>query len=468
MSENLQNENLDVIIIGGGPGGYSAAVRVSKLGGKVVLIEKNDLGGASIDEGTIPTKFLLKFAEELHNIQLARRVGISTTAVSFDNEALLDKRKTTSSKIRGGLKSIMRKNKVRVIKGVGKLLEPGIVEVVEEGERVMKLRGRNVIVASGSRPLRPSVPGVFGDNVITNIQALNLTQTPKSITIIGGGFEGVEWADIFHAMGTTVTILETFPQLLPGQDVEIGLELRRAFSSKGIKVFTNSSVNRIGDSDQGKQISFNTTGLSKTVNSEKILIASGRKSNLQNIGLQEVGLDISKEVVVDKHMMTEISGIYLVGDAAGKYFLTGTALMEGEIAAENVMGNPVVMDYKGIPTTVFTSPEVASVGINEDAAIELGFPIKVGKVPFRGNGKAITMGYYDGFVKIVADKNTDKILGVHIIGPGATEIINEASLAFKLDAKIGDLESLIHAHPTLSEMLREAALDTNDRAIHKI
>ena len=457
----------DVVVIGGGPGGYSAAIRTAQLGGKVGLVESKSLGGVCLNEGCIPTKFLLGFAETLRSIQNAHQLGITVGEVSINSKALYTKKNIVIKKIISGINFLMKKHDITVFTGEGAILEEGVVEVYSKtGERVL-VNTKNIVIATGSESIRPPIPGVDGAKIITSDQALELTHVPKNMVIIGGGPEGVEFADIFESMGCKVTVVEMMSQLLPTQDKEVASELQRILSRKGVDIFLNSRVTAIEDSNGCKAVSFNSNDGIRKVVTEIVLLAVGRKPNVLDIGLEKIGLDFDSNIGVDEHMMTNVKGVYAVGDVVGKYLLAYTAFMEGEVAAECAMGKNVSVNYKTIPITIFTSPEVASVGLTEDQARQSEFGVKVGKFPFRASGKAVSMGHPDGFVKVVADSRSDKLLGVHIIGHSATELIHEATLALRLDAKVEDIVSTPHAHPTLSEAFKEAALDIRDLSIHK-
>ena len=458
----------DVVVIGGGPGGYSAAIRAAQLGGKVALVEGKVLGGVCLNEGCIPTKFLLNLAETLQSIRRANEFGIEVGDVSLNPKTMAARRQAVVNRLVSGIDFLMKKYKIEVVYGEGAVLEQGAVEIYDKNSRRSLIKTKNIVVATGSEPIRPSIPGVDTVGVITSDQALELSKIPSSLAIIGGGPEGVEFADIFRGLGCKVTVIEMLSQLLPGQDSEIASELQLILSRKGIEIYTNSKVIGIEDSQEGKNVTFSLGGQTKSTEAEIVLLAVGRRSNALDIGLEDLGVEVSNSgVSVDEHMMTNVPGIYVVGDAAGKYLLAYTAFAEGEVAVEHSMGKESCMEYKAVPITVFTSPEVGSVGLTEYEARNQGFDVTVGRFPFRANGKAVSTGYTDGFVKVVADRKTDKLLGVHILGQNATEIIHASAIALKMNAKVKDIASTLHAHPTLSEAVKEAALDVYGMAIHK-
>ena len=468
--QNNVDEIFDVVIVGGGPGGYSAAIRAAQLGGKIALVEGKNLGGVCLNEGCIPTKFLLHFSDLYKEIQHSNKFGLDIKNITFSQQILLDKKNLVINRLVKGLTLILNKYSIKVISGEGALLNANTVEVLDDQGNAILIKGNNIIIATGSTISKPPIPGIDLSGVITSEDALDLNNIPKSLVIVGGGPEGVEFADIFSNLGSKVTVIEMLPQLLPSQDSEIALELETIFKKKNIQIYKNSKVSSISaNSDNSLLVNIQNDNEKNDISCDLVLLATGRKPNTYDIGLEELGIKFSNSIIeTNDCMMTNIPNIYVIGDAAGKYLYAYTAFYEGEIAAEHAMGKNSKINYQHIPSTIFTNPELASVGLTEEQTKQLKLEIKIGRFPFRASGKAISLGKTDGFVKIIVDKNNDKILGVHIIGHNAAEIIHEAVICLNLQATVKDLANTIHSHPTFAEALREAALDVDNLSIHKM
>ncbi|MCS7115974.1 MAG: dihydrolipoyl dehydrogenase [Nitrososphaerales archaeon] len=465
----IDSKVFDIIVIGGGPAGYSAAVRAGRLGGSVALVERRALGGVCLNEGCIPTKFLLNVVDILSLKQRAARMGIEISGVKLDLQEVMKSKELIIKRLRRGIELMMEANRVRVFKGTGTLIDREEVMVSQDnGERCV-LKAKNVIVATGSRPFKPPIPGIDGKNVITNEEALALQRVPSKVVIIGGGSMGVEFATILRSFGAQVSIVEMLPRILPLEDSEISMELHRNLTRLGVSIYTNAKVVEIKDEGEEKVVRYTSNNTVGEVKGDLVLLASGRRPNVEGLGLEKLGVIFSKDgIVVNEHMETNVRGIYAAGDVVGKYLLAYTAFEEGIVAAENAMGNDVSIDYTAIPRCTFSRPEVGAVGLTEDEARRKGYDIAIGKFPFRACGRAVVEGEMEGFVKIITDRKDGRILGVHIIGHGATELIHEAVLALKMNATVAQLSSTYHAHPTFSEAIKEAALDTYGRAIHKV
>lgn len=453
-------KDFDLIVIGAGPGGYTAAIRAAQLGGRVAIVEKSDLGGTCLNKGCIPTKSLIASVHVLDCLQKAGEFGIKVETKGVDFSAIMARKERIVKQLRNGVELLLKSYGIEVIKGRASFISPSEIKVEGHTFNVKKC-----IIATGSIPSQIPEIDIDGENIMTSDDILELSQLPSSLLIIGGGVIGLEFACIFQTLGTKVIVIEALPQILPGEDRELSRMLERILKGKGIDIKTSARVKEITYANSEVEVTFESAnGLDKVV-VEKVLVATGRKPRFQELGLEHAGIVCENgRIVVDEKMETNIKGIYAIGDVAGTPFLAHKACAEGMIAAENAMGEHVTIDYKVIPGCIFTLPEIASVGLSEDEARERGCEIKIGKFPFMASGKAMTMGETKGFVKIVADKETDEILGVHIIGPQATELINGAALAVKLECTTAELARFLFPHPTLSEAIGQAVLDVHKRA----
>lgn len=456
-----------IVIIGGGPAGYVAAIRGAQLGAQVTLIEKDTLGGTCLNRGCIPTKFLLQAADILVRMKSARDFGILAERISFDFLTVVKRKEVVVKQLLAGLTSLMKKNKIEVIKGSGTLIDPKTVGILEVGR---KINADNIIVATGSRPSTVPIRTITESGIISSDEALTMEQLPKSIIIIGGGVIGLEFAQIFRRMGSEVTIIEAMPQILPGEDIEIVNMLRGILEADGINIFTNAIATAISSTKSGeKVVSFTTVGTNNVQErkAEKVLVAVGRSPNIDNLGVDKLGLATDKgRLVVNERMETNIPGIFAAGDVVGAPMLAHVAQEEGKCAVENIMGFERKIDYRAIPRVVYTSPEVAAVGLTETQAKKEYGDIKIGRFPFRANSRAVILNETKGMVKIIADAKHGQILGVHILGPWATELIAEAVIAIRMEATFRDIASSIHAHPTLSEAVAEASWGVEGESIH--
>jgi len=456
-----------IIIIGGGVGGYVAAIRAAQLGAQVTLIEKDTLGGTCLNRGCIPTKALLQSADILAKIKDAAAFGISAEKVSIDFSVITKRKEAVVKQLVAGVASLMRKNKIRVIKGIGTLIDSKTVGILGGSD---KISADSIIIATGSKASTAPIKGIDEPGVITSDEALAMERPPKSIVIIGGGVIGLEFAQIMHRLGSKVTIVEMMPQILPAEDTDIASMLDGILGKDGIEIFTNATVSSIRSAEQkGSVVSFTTkdgNGEQERI-AEKVLLSVGRCPNTDDLGIDKMGLAMEKgRLVVSERMETNIPGVYAVGDVVGGFMLAHVAMDEGKCAAENSMGAERKIDYRAVPRCVYTSPELAGVGLTEAEAKEEYGEIKVGRFPFIANGKALIQNETKGLVKIIADARYGQILGVQILGPQATELIAEAVLAIRMEATFEDIASTIHAHPTLSEAVMEAALDAGGKTIH--
>lgn len=457
----------NITIIGGGPGGYVAAIRAAQLGAQVTLIEKDILGGTCLNRGCIPTKALLQSADILTEIRNAAAFGISAEKVSLDFSAVTKRKEAVVKQLVAGVTSLMRKNNINIIKGVGTLIDAKTVGILGESD---KISADSIIIATGSKPSTVPIKGIDEPGVITSDEALTMEQLPKSTVVIGGGVIGLEFAQILHKMGSKVTIVEMMPQILPTEDTEIANALETILKKDGMEIFTNATVTSIRSAKPDeKVVSFTTKDGNgeQERTAEKVLLSVGRRPDTDDLGVNNLSLAVDKgRLVVNERMETNISGVYAIGDVIGGLMLAHVAMEEGKCAVENSLGADCKMDYRAVPRCVYTSPEVAGVGLTEAEAKEEYSDIKIGRFPFKASGRALILNETAGMVKIIADAHYGQILGVHILGPQATELIAEAVLGIKMEATFDDIASTIHAHPTLSEAMMEAALNAGGKTIH--
>jgi len=453
----------DVAIIGSGPAGYTAAIRAGQLGLKTALIEKDDkLGGTCLNVGCIPTKALLFNAEIFDHIKEGVEWGLENTAAVALNWAAIQKRKQgVVDKHIKGLGFLMRKNKVDVVRGYGKLTGPasgGIHTVALEGSQQNSIKSKNVLLCSGSGARM--LPGLQPDDqILTNIEILSLNAIPKSLIVIGSGAVGVEFASIYKSFGADVTILEMLPRYVPVEDEETSKELMRVYRKRGINGFVNAEVEKVEKCKSGVCVTFAADGKPQKLEAEKVLVALGRAPRTENVGIEKTKIEVERGFVkVDGFMRTAEPGIYAAGDIlAGYPQLAHSGFMEGIVAVTHMAGKPVKqINPLRIPNATYCHPEIGSVGLTETKAKERGFEVKIGKFPFTANSRASIVGQHDGFVKIVTDAKYGEILGVHIIGPSATELIAEAVVALESECTAEELAHVIHAHPTLSEAMLDA------------
>ena len=463
MSQN----QYDVVVIGGGPGGYVGAIRASQLGGKTLLIEKSELGGVCTNVGCIPTKTLLRGIELLSEIRDSNDFGINFSNLSHDYVNLLQKKNEVINRLRAGINFLLKSNNVEIIKATGILSSQNQVELHKESnESPHIISTKSVILATGSRSNIPNISGIEINEVLTSDKLLSLEQIPKSILIIGGGPEGAEFASILSTLGCEVTIIELLETLLPSEDRDIGSRLYRIFEKQKINIFTSSKVKKIIKNNENLDVIVDTPNKEITFNVENVLLASGRRPNIENIGLDNVGINFSsKGITVNNLMETNIKNIFAIGDVVGGG-LAHIAFEGGFTAAENAMGLNSKINLSNIPRCIYTIPEIAAVGLTEYEAISKNYKLSIGRFYSQSSGRAHTQGYTEGFIKLICETDSGKILGAHIINKSASEIISEITLALQLNARVQDLAETIHPHPTLSEGIKEAALEIINKPIH--
>lgn len=460
-------ETKRIVVIGGGPGGYVAAIRAAQLGGQVTLIEKEAMGGTCVNRGCVPTKFLIQATGILQQVQQAKTFGISVGNVSVDFPEMMRQKQMAVVRLRSGIEYLMSKNKIKVFNGTGTLISPDKVKV--KGKEETLVEADRIIIATGSVPVRPPINGVEDSGAITSDEILNLKGIPASLIIIGGGVIGIEFAQIFQRLKSKVSIVEMMPHILPSEDADIARILGDELNRNGIDIYRGARVNKVLAHNQGKKIvEFDTHEGKRQVEAECVLIAAGRKPYTEDSGIDSLGITLGKnnKISVNQYLETDINGIYAIGDVLGGSMLAHVAMAEGICAAENALGMHQEMAYRVVPRCVYSSPEVACVGLNESEAKSKYGNLKVGIFPLAANSRAKILHETSGFIKIIAESDYNQVLGVEIIGPQATELIAEAALALKMEATLEEITSTIHAHPTLSEAFVEAALNGDGRGIN--
>ena len=461
----------DVAIIGAGPGGYVAAIRAAQLGLKTVVIERDSrFGGTCTLRGCIPTKALLRDARLFHEIKKGAQQGMFKLGeIGFDFAKIQDRKNDVIGKSAKGVDYLFKKHKISVVKGNATLVAPNRIQVTDDGAASTEVSAKNVIIATGSEA--KSLPGYAVDEkrIISNVGALEMTSVPKSMAIVGAGAVGVEFASVYSAFGTKVTLIEVLPNVVPLEDEEVSKELKRVFTKQGIDVNVKAKLESAKVVDSGVEVVFKTeSGEAKKLTVDKLLMATGRAPNTAGIGLEKIGVALDRGFIkVSPFMETSVKGVYAIGDVVPTPLLAHVAFQEGIVAVEKIAGrNPVPIDYNHVPNCTYCDPQVASVGLTEAKAREAGHKVKTSKFPFMASGKARIEDATDGFVKIVADEKYGEILGVHMIGVGVTELIAEAVAALTLEGTVEDLVQAIHAHPTLSESVHEALEGVFGAPIH--
>ncbi|MBE9470804.1 MAG: dihydrolipoyl dehydrogenase [Chloroflexi bacterium] len=461
-------QTYDITIIGAGPGGYVTAVRAAQLGLKVALVEKEHLGGVCLNWGCIPTKALLRNAEVVSLLGRGKEFGFTVTGFEADYGAAVDRSRKVSGRLVKGIGVLMRKNGVEVIEGHGTLKSPRAVEVALNEGGTRTLQTRNIVVATGGRAR--TIPGITpdGERVLTYREAIVLRTVPQSVVIVGAGPIGMEFAHVWHTYGAEVTVVEMLPHALPLEDEEVSAEVERAFKRRRVRLLTSTRVQGVETAAGGVRVSVAGDQGEQVLEAERVLVAIGARPNSENLGLAEIGVRVERGcVVVDDHLRTDVPGIYSIGDVTGKLPLAHVASAQGIIVAETIAGvETVTLDYEMMPRCTYCHPQVASFGLTEAQAVERNHQVKVGKFSFRANGKALGLGDYDGFVKIVADATSGEILGAHLVGPEVTELLPELVLAHNWELTPDEIARSVHAHPTLSEALMEAAHSVFGKAIH--
>ena len=458
----------DIIIVGSGPGGYVTAIRASQLGFKTAIVEKESLGGVCLNWGCIPTKALLKSAQVYDYLKHVDQYGLKAESIDKDFTAVVTRSRNIANGMSKGVQFLMKKNKIDIIDGFGKVNTGKKVAVTSEDGKVKEYSADHIIIATGARSRElPNLPQ-DGEKVIGYRKAMTLPSQPKSMIVVGSGAIGVEFAHFYNAMGTKVTIVEYLPNLVPLEDKDVSKQFERSFKKAGIKVMTNASVESVDTSGKGVKATVKTKKGEEILEADIVLSAVGIKTNIENIGLEDVGIITDRDkILVNDWYQTNIPGYYAIGDVVPGPALAHVASAEGITCVEKIAGlHSEAIDYGNIPGSTYASPEIASVGLTEDQAKEQGFELKVGKFPFSASGKATAAGTPDGFVKVIFDAKYGEWLGCHMIGAGVTDMIAEAVLGRKLETTGHEVLKTIHPHPTMSEAVMEAVADAYDEVIH--
>ena len=459
--------NFDVIVLGSGPGGYVTAIRASQLGFKTAVIEKESLGGVCLNWGCIPTKALLKSAQVFDYINHAEDFGIKVKEADADFPSVIKRSRDVADGMSNGIAYLLKKNKIQVITGFGKLMPGGKVQVTDD-QKNETYSAQHIIIATGARSRQlPNLPQ-DGKKVIGYREALSLKAAPKKMVIVGSGAIGVEFAYFYNAMGVDVTIVEYMPNIVPVEDVDISKQLQKSFKKSGITIMTNSSVEKVDTKGSGCKVTVKTKKGDELIDCDIVLSAVGITANIESIGLEDVGIKTKDgKIEVDQYYNTNVKGYYAIGDVLANQALAHVASAEGITCVEKIAGHdPEPIDYGNIPGCTYCSPEIASVGITEQKAKELGLEIKVGKFPFTASGKASASGHKEGFVKVIFDAKYGEWLGCHMIGYNVTEMIAEAVVARKLETTGHEILKAVHPHPTMSEAVMEAVAHAYDEVIH--
>ena len=462
--------NYDVIVIGAGPAGYVCAIRAAQLGLKTAIIDKQWLGGVCLNIGCIPSKALLKNAEVIHTLrERGKEFGFSIENLKIDYSVAVKRSRKVSDRLTKGVGFLMKKNKIDVHMGSAKFTSQDTVEVTDTDGNSQVLQAKNIVIATGASAMVPPGWVVDGEHILTYNEAILQEHLPKSAIVIGSGAIGVEFATIWNSYGVGVTIVEMLSNIVPLEEEEVSLELAKAFKKQGINVLTNHKVASLEAKDEGVEVKVETDGEVKPLQAEQALIAIGVKPNSQFLGLEEIGVSLSEKgmVEIDERMATNIPGIWAIGDVTGKLMLAHVGSAQGIVCAENIAGQETItLDYEMLPKVTFSQPQVASFGISEATAEERGYDVKVGRYPFQANGKALGLGESTGWVKIITDAKYGEILGAHMIGPEVTELLPELTLAQMMEITTAEIAQNVHAHPTLSEVLMEAAHGAEGHSIN--
>ena len=456
----------DLVVIGGGPAGYAAAIRAGQKGMKTVLIEKRDIGGTCLNRGCIPTKAFFRSQEVFHLTKRAAEFGVKVTLEGIDWSQVMARKNKVVRQLTGGVRYLLKKAGVEVIDGIGSFLDVRTVEMLGKDETRETILAKHILIATGSKSASLPVPGSDLDGVIDSDQALDLPSLPEKLVVIGGGYIGMEMACILNTFGTQVEVIEMLPGILPFADREVVDLLVQILEKRGMKIHVNARVTHI--SKNGKlSVTYEQNSEKKAAEGDLVLIATGRVPVTDGLHPEKAGIKMDKKAIVtDLFMKTSVPSIYAAGDVNGKYLLAHVAYKEAQVAVNNMLGIDSTMNYQVVPNCIFCSPEISSVGLTEEEAVKAGYEVKIGKFPFRVAAKALIEGETDGFVKIIAENKTGEILGAHIIGPHASDLIGELTLAMALESTPEEIAHTIHPHPTLTETVMEAADSVFGTSLH--
>ncbi len=464
------SEQYDVVVIGAGPGGYVAAIRASQLGLKTAIVDKQWMGGVCLNVGCIPSKALLKNADVAHTLrERGKEFGFSFENLTLDYSVAVKRSRQVSDRLVKGIGFLMKKNNIAVHMGVGKLTAKDTVAVTDKDGKVSELKAKNIIVATGASSAVPGAWKVDGQKVVTYWEAILQEKLPKSVVVIGSGAIGVEFSTVWSSYGVDVTIVEMLPRIVPLEDEEVSAELEKSFKKRGIKILAGHKVEAVETSAEGVKVTVSANGENKTLEAEQALVAIGFRPNSKDLGLEALGVKISERgfVEIDDKMQTSVPGIYAIGDVTGKLMLAHVGSAMGILAAEAIAGREIhPLDYEMMPRATYCQPQIASFGLTEAQAKERGYTVKIGRFPFQPNGKALGLGEYAGFVKLVIDEQYGEILGASMIGPEVTELLPELTLAQMMELTPAEIARNVHAHPTISEAIMEAAHAAEGSAIH--
>lgn len=462
-----QNGQYDVAIIGGGPAGYVAAIRAQQLGAKAVVIEKQYWGGTCLNVGCIPTKAMVSTVEVLRLANLGAELGLKG-AVEVDYNSLLSRRDKVVRQLVSGVEGLIKANGAAQVFGAARLKGPGEVEVQGQ-DGAQTIRAKNILISTGSVPAKPPIPGIDLPGVVDSTGLLALKEQPKELVIIGGGYIGIEFGSIYANIGTKVTIIEMLPRILMQTDEELSKRLTQMLRKDGIEFHFDSQVIGVEEQEGRLAVRYTEKGQEKTAAGDAVLYATSRWPYTKGLGLQEAGIEMEgRAIKVNASMETNIPGVYAAGDCIGGIMLAHVAWEESKVAISNMLGKRAKMEYLAVPAVVYSTPELASVGLTEAEAHDQGYEVKVGRFPFTANGRALGMGEAVGMVKMVSEAGSGEILGAHILGPHASDLIAEPVIAMEMGATAEDIDLTIHAHPTLPEAVQEAALGTTGKMIHYI
>ena len=463
-------ENFDVVVVGAGPAGYVAAIRAAQLKQKVAIVDKQWLGGVCLNVGCIPSKSLLKNAEVAHTLrERAKDFGFSFDNLKLDYSVAVKRSRQNSDRLTKGVGFLMKKNNISVFMGEGKFKAKDTLNVTDKDGKVTELKAKNFIVATGASAAVPAAWKVDGEKIVTYWEAILQNSLPKSVVVIGSGAIGVEFSTIWNSYGVEVTIVEMLPRIVPLEDEEISKELDKEFKKRGIKTMVGHKVESVEATATGVKVKVSAEGKETILEADQALVAIGFRPNSKGLGLEEIGVKISERgfVEINEKMQTNVEGIWAVGDVTGKLMLAHVGSAMGIICAEHIGGHETVtLDYEMMPRATYSHPQIASFGLTEAQAKERGYSVKIGRFPFQANGKALGLGDYGGFVKLVVDEKYGEILGASMIGPEVTELLPELTLARMMELTPHEIARNVHAHPTLSETLMEAAHGVEGNAIH--
>ena len=465
------DSSYDIVVIGSGPGGYVAAIKGAQGGKKVAIIEKAELGGICLNWGCIPTKALLKSAEVAHYLKHAGDYGLNAKEVSVDYPKVMARSREVAKQNSNGVQFLMKKNKIDILPGAAKLLAKGLIEVTDGQGGRKHVQAGSIILATGASPRMFSQYPIDGTNFITYRHALDLKDQPRKLLVIGAGAIGVEFAYYFNTLGTEVHLVEMLPQLLPVEDEEISKSLLSSFKKQGINCYVAAKVGDVKAVKPGviEAKLVDAAGKEIALTVDRVLVAVGMVPNTKELGLEQVGVKLDERgfIKVDAFQETSVKGVFAIGDCAGKQLLAHKASAEGEVAVAKILGHAKHgLDYGQIPGCTYCQPQVASVGLTEKACKEKGIAVKIGRFPFSASGKARAIGHTEGMVKLIFGAKYGELLGAHIIGAEATEMLAELGLAMKLESTYAEIMQSVHAHPTLSEAVMEAAMDSPGLSVH--